>query len=79
MQAYVGSGQVYSHVHILLVLIDLQWLPVLLLTYKTMHGVAPSYLIDILKFYDPVMCLRSKSKKTRFEMHQLLITSLHSQ
>lgn len=53
---------VYNHVHILTFLIDLQWLPVLLLTYKRMHCVAPSYLIDVLKFYDPVMCLRSKSK-----------------
>ena len=53
---------VYNHVHILTFLIDLQWLPVLLLTYKRIHCVAPSYLIDVLKFYDPVMCLRSKSK-----------------
>ena len=53
--------------HITPVLFDLHWLPVqsrilfkiLLLTYKALHGLAPSYVKDLLKVYVPSRTLRS--------------------
>ena len=58
-----------KHEHITPHLIDLHWLPieyriqfkVLLLTYKALNGLAPSYLSDLLKRYAPVRKLRSSS------------------
>ena len=55
--------------HITPVLIQLHWLPVhyriqyktLLLTYKALHNLAPSYLCDLLQEYTPSRSLRSTS------------------
>jgi len=55
--------------HITPVLIQLHWLPVqyridfknLLLTYKTLHNLAPTYLYDLLQEYTPSRTLRSSS------------------
>ncbi|KAJ8390578.1 hypothetical protein AAFF_G00101840, partial [Aldrovandia affinis] len=54
--------------HISPVLASLHWLPinyrvdykVLLLTYKVLHGLAPSYLTDLLHPYNPPCSLRSQ-------------------
>ncbi|KAJ8396523.1 hypothetical protein AAFF_G00018290, partial [Aldrovandia affinis] len=54
--------------HISPVLASLHWLPinyrvdhkVLLLTYKVLHGLAPSYLTDLLHPYNPPRSLRSQ-------------------
>ena len=56
--------------HITPVLIELHWLPVdyrpqfkvSLLTYKALHGLAPSYLKEMIKEYQPTRTLRSASK-----------------
>src|SRR6056300_671167 len=53
--------------HITPVLFDLHWLPVryritfkiLLLTYKSLNGLSPAYLSDLLKPYKPCRALRS--------------------
>ena len=53
--------------HITPVLKDLHWLPVhwriqykvLLLVYKTQHGLAPSYISQLLEPYRPSRVLRS--------------------
>ena len=55
--------------HISSTLKDLHWLPVrsrilykvLLTVYKTQHGFAPKYLVDLLNPYIPVRSLRSSS------------------
>ena len=55
--------------HITPVLKGLHWLPVqerimfkiLLLTYKTIHGTAPSYLSELVSSYTPSRSLRSSS------------------
>ena len=55
--------------HITPVLIQLHWLPVpyriiyknLLLTYKALHNLAPTYLRDLLQDYTPSRSLRSSS------------------
>jgi len=55
--------------HITPVLKSLHWLPVVqrcsfktaLLTFKILHGMAPSYLSDLIKYYFPVRNLRSES------------------
>ena len=57
-------------VHITPVLQGLHWLPVqervifkvLLLTYKAIHGSAPSYLAELVEHYTPSRSLRSSSK-----------------
>jgi len=56
--------------HISPVLKDLHWLPVrlrinfkiLLLTYKSLHGLAPLYLSELIQPYKPTRSLRSQSK-----------------
>ena len=56
--------------HITPVLKELHWLPadyrprykVLLLTYKVLHGQAPSYLSDMLTVYQPTRTLRSSNR-----------------
>ena len=56
--------------HITPVLKSLHWLPVkqriefkiLLLVYKSLNGLAPPYISDLISFYDPARCLRSSSK-----------------
>ena len=53
--------------HITLILKDLHWLPteeriqfkVLTMTYKALNGLAPKYLMDLLKPYTPGRALRS--------------------
>ena len=55
--------------HITPVLMRLHWLPVkeriefkiLLLTYKSLHGLAPQYLRDLLHIYHPARSLRSEA------------------
>ena len=59
-----------KHSHITPVLIDLHWLPVvqrikfkiLLLTYKCLHDLAPSYIVDLISRYSPSRKLRSSSE-----------------
>ncbi|XP_072041505.1 uncharacterized protein [Amphiura filiformis] len=49
---------------------ELHWLPIkdslvfklLLLTYKSLHGMAPSYISDLIKVHVPQRSLRSNSK-----------------
>ena len=49
---------------------SLHWLPVkqriefkiLLLVFKSLNGLAPPYISDLIYFYDPARCLRSSSK-----------------
>lgn len=56
-----------SRDHITPVLEALHWLPIkfridfkiLMLTYKALHGLAPTYLSDLLSFYTPTRNLRS--------------------
>ena len=56
--------------HITPVLVNLHWLPVqyrshykiLLYTYKALHGLAPSYLAELIQRYCPTRSLRSESK-----------------
>ena len=60
----------HKYDHITPVLKDLHWLPVkervnfkiLLLTYKALNDLTPSYIKDLLKSYTPTRCLRSKSQ-----------------
>ncbi|XP_061132389.1 uncharacterized protein LOC133152633 [Syngnathus typhle] len=55
--------------HITPILANLHWLPVhlrcdfkvLLLTYKSLHGLAPSYLVDLVVPYVPLRNLRSQN------------------
>lgn len=55
--------------HITPILHDLHWLPVrqrveykvLLLVYKSLHGLAPQYICDLLSAYQPTRTLRSSS------------------
>ena len=59
-----------KHVHITPILINLHWLPVefritfkvLLLVYKALHGLAPSYISDLLNFKTYSRSLRSSCK-----------------
>ena len=46
--------------HITPIPASLHWLPVLLLTYKPMHGLAPTYLAEMIKPYIPTRNLRSQ-------------------
>ena len=56
-----------KHDHITAVLIDLNWLPIkqwieyklLLLTFRSLHGLAASYITDLLIRYEPTRALRS--------------------
>ena len=53
--------------HITPVLVQIHWLPVvgrvhfkvLLQVYKPLHGLAPSYLVDLIQLYTPSRALRS--------------------
>lgn len=62
-----GTGR---RVSITPVLADLHWLPVkyriqfkiLLLTFRTINNIAPSYLIELLRSYTPDRVLRSSSQ-----------------
>jgi len=57
--------------HITPALMELHWLPIkhrvtfklATLTFKTMQFGQPTYLRDLVKFYDPVRTLRSSSKR----------------
>ncbi len=57
--------------HITPILFNLHWLPVssriiykiLLLTFKSLHGLAPTYLSDLLSPYTPSRLLRSSGGK----------------
>ena len=61
-----------KYVHISPVLKELHWLPVifrirykiLLLTFKCIHGLAPSYLSGLITVYKPARELRSQNKVT---------------
>ena len=60
-----------KHDHITPILKQLHWLPVysrikykiLLLTFKALHGLAPSYITEILQPYRSSRSLRSASKR----------------
>ena len=51
-------------------LISLHWLPVdkiilfqlLIITFKTIHGLAPAYLSELITIYEPKRSLRTKNK-----------------
>ncbi|KAF7655261.1 hypothetical protein LDENG_00058620, partial [Lucifuga dentata] len=55
--------------HVTPLLIQLHWLPVpyqidfktILLTFKSLHSLAPTYLTDLLQTYTPYCSLRSSS------------------
>ena len=57
--------------HISPVLFELHWLPIqqrikfklLMLTFKSLHGLAPSYLADLLAWYEPTRELRSANRQ----------------
>ena len=57
--------------HITPILFKLHWLPVkeritfklLLITFKSLHGQAPSYISELLNIYQPSRSLRSSSLK----------------
>ena len=61
-----------KHDHITAVLIDLHWLPIkqqieyklLLLTFRSLHGLAASYITDLLIRYQPTCALRSAGGST---------------
>ena len=67
--------RVRKYDHITPALKDLHWLPVqqriqfkvLLLVFKCLNGLAPSYLSSLLKYYTPTMPLRSAAKKNLVE------------
>ena len=71
-----------SREHITPLLISLHWLPVrarieykvLLLVYKALHGLAPDYLCQLLKMYQPSRCLRSAKKDLLVEPRAKLST-----
>ena len=56
--------------HITPLLINLHWLPIherikykiLLLTFKALHGLAPSYICDLITKYKPARTLRSSNE-----------------
>ena len=59
-----------KHDHITPVLFNLHWLPIyyrinykiILFTFKALHGLAPSYICNLISKYKPVRCLRSADK-----------------
>jgi hypothetical protein len=59
-----------KHEHITPILLNLHWLPVLLrieykillLTYRAMNDLAPTYLQELIHTYNPSRCLRSSSQ-----------------
>ncbi|XP_041848233.1 uncharacterized protein LOC121644403 [Melanotaenia boesemani] len=59
-----------KHEHITPILASLHWLPVnfridfkiLLITFKALHGVAPTYICDMLSPYVPGRCLHSSGQ-----------------
>ena len=63
----VLCGRKYEHITPLLK--ELHWLPVeqrivfkiLLLTFKALHNLSPSYIRDLLQTYNPVRSLRSSA------------------
>ena len=67
--------RVRKYDHITPALKDLHWLPVqqriqfkvLLLVFKCLNGLAPSYLSSLLKYYTPTRHLRSAAKKNLVE------------
>lgn len=70
------------HEHITPVLANLHWLPVkyrigfriLLLTFKILTNVAPSYLTDLLDLYNPRRALRSSSQLLLMQPRSRLTT-----
>lgn len=66
--------------HITPVMKSLHWLPireridfkVLLLTFKALHGLAPSYLTELIETYTPARSLRSQSKHLLLVPHTRL-------
>ena len=70
----LGGKPVYSwYDHITPIFVDLHWLPIeeriqfkiLLLTYKALNGMAPTYLKEIISRYEPKTTLRSSSAYLR--------------
>ena len=75
--------QIRKREHITPVLYELHWLPVrqrieykiILLTFKGLHGLAPSYIADLLESYKPTRALRScdlqllKQPKTKLKTY----------
>lgn len=59
-----------KHDHVTLLLKELHWLPVgqriifkiLLLTFKALNNLCPSYISDLLEIYKPTRSLRSSSR-----------------
>ena len=71
-----------KHKHITPILLDLHWLPIhyrivfkiLLITYKALNNLAPSYIRDLLTPYVPSRQLRSSSKNLLVIPHYNLKT-----
>ena len=71
-----------KHDHITPVMRSLHWLPVrsriilkiLLLVYKSIHGLAPAYLSELIKLYAPESNLRSGMKNRLIESRTRLVT-----
>ena len=67
---YAGSDYTNKYDNITPILRQLHWLPVteridykiLLLTFKSLHGMAPEYLSELLSVYKPGRSLRSSGK-----------------
>lgn len=71
------ASEIFTHsaqsLHITEMLHELRWLLVsahikcklLLLTYKALHGLAPSYLLELFHFYTPVCILRSSFRLSK--------------
>ena len=72
LTSFKGSKGVRKQDHITPILKALHWLPVekriifkiLLMTYKTLNGLAPSYLKTLITRYHPTRKLRSSSRST---------------
>ena len=71
-----------KHDHIRPVMKSLHWLPlrsriifkILLLVYKSLHGLAPAYLTELIKPYAPESNLRSRMKNRLIEPRTPLVT-----
>ena len=69
--------------HITPILAELHWLPVpfridfkiLLLTFKSLNGLAPSYLSSMVEYYEPARSLRSAGVGLLKESHKAKLVS----
>ena len=75
LQSVLNSAARFIHLtsryeHVMLLLIQLHWLPIeqritfkiAVITFKVLHGAAPSYITDLIKPYTPGRLLRSSNQ-----------------